>query len=187
MVSTLSRDTYLAIGLIFVVLFALFASIPKKADKEAISTPPGNIVATIVWPAGPIDIDLWMDGPGERAPVGYSNKGGSLWNLLRDDLGSSLDITGMNFENGYSRGIIAGDYTINLHCYSCPKLPIVVNVEVAVNLGNNTSMMVIATTKVTLTHKGQEKTALRFTLKESGQIVPGSINAVFKALRSAKK
>ena len=51
------------------------------------------------------------------SPVGYSNKGGSIFNLLRDDLGKRSDITGMNYEVSYSRGIPDGEYTVNVHLY----------------------------------------------------------------------
>ena len=49
-------------------------------------------------PAGPpsmdSDVDLWVQAPGDM-PVGYSNKGGAVFNLLRDDLGQQLDLSGL--------------------------------------------------------------------------------------------
>ena len=62
------------------------------------------------------DVDLWVQAPGDL-PVGYSNKGGAVFNLLRDDLGHQLDLSGLNYESSYARGIVPGEYTVNLHLY----------------------------------------------------------------------
>jgi hypothetical protein len=45
----------------------------------------------------------------------------------------------------------------------------------------------LAATRVRLDREGQEVTAFRFTLNDKGDMVPGSLNAVFKPLRSARK
>ena len=42
-------------------------------------------------------------------PVGYSNKGGLFFNLLRDDLGKYKDNSPINYEVSYSRGISEGN------------------------------------------------------------------------------
>ena len=62
------------------------------------------------------DVDLWVQAPGD-VPVGYSNKGGRVFNLLRDDLWHRGDVTGLNHEIAYSRGIPAGEYTVSLHLF----------------------------------------------------------------------
>ena len=49
------------------------------------------------------DVDLWVQAPGDIS-VGYSNKGSAVFNLLRDDLGKRVDVTGLNYETSYSRG-----------------------------------------------------------------------------------
>jgi hypothetical protein len=184
-VGIVSRDAYLSIAFIFILLFALFASIPKKQESEANAKPPGNLNAVIVWPVGNSDVDLWVLGPGEPRAIGYSRKSGKLWDLLRDDLGLVPDATGANFETSYTRGVVHGEYTINTHCYRCPTLPITVQVEVSINRDNG-SNVVLVTTSVTLTEQGQEKTAIRFYLEKDGTIRPGSMHAVSKPLRSAK-
>jgi hypothetical protein len=69
------------------------------------------------WPdAADTDVDLWVQGPGD-VPVGYSNKGGRLFNLLRDDLGLQSDAAKINYESSFSRGIVEGEYVINVHLY----------------------------------------------------------------------
>jgi hypothetical protein len=186
---TLFRDTLLNMLLMLVVIVALILPHLNPPAEQAKAEPPGNLIANIVWPVGDTDVDLWVDGPGEVVPVGYSNKGGLLWNLLRDDLGTQPDLTNINYENAFTRGVIGGEYTINLHCYRCPVLPQMVNLEVSINTGSpgKTSMKSLVVTQVKLSKNGQERTAIRFTLLENGSIKAGSMNNVYRPLRSAKK
>lgn len=182
-------DLFLNAMALFLMCVILMRPLLNPPAEEAKAEPPGNMIVSIVWPPGDADVDLWVDGPGEPVPIGYSNKGGLLWNLLRDDLGIQPDLTNVNYENAYSRGVIGGEYTIGLHCYRCPILPQEVTVEVSINTGTpgKASMKPLVTTQVKLTKAGQEKTAIRFWLNEDGTIRPGSQNNVFKSLRSAKK
>ena len=175
----------LMLGFVCMIVFLLPHVNPPKEDDKA--EPPGNVIVAITWPEGDIDVDMWITGPGEKAPVGYSNKSGALFNLLRDDLGNRPDATPMNYENAYSRGIVAGEYVINVHCYRCAILPQKVSVEISLNTGKpGKGMTPIATTSLTLTANGQEKTALWFRLDKDGKLVPGSMNSVFRPLRAAQ-
>jgi hypothetical protein len=160
------------------------------ADR-AKSEPPGNIIVHITWPPGNTDVDLWVDGPGEFVPVGYSNKGGVLWNLLRDDLGTMPDLTNINYENAYSRGIVPGDYTINVHCYRCRQLPVPVYMEVSIapdaaGSADKVRAETIATSRVELRADGQERTAFRFRIDAEGNADEASFSTVFKPLRNMK-
>lgn len=187
-VSVIFRDLLLGvIGILVMVFYVVLLQVnPEvKKDREG-QTPPGNITVFVTWPEGDTDIDLWVTGPGEPYPVGYSNKGGVLWNLLRDDLGIFPDLSGINMESAYSRGAPDGEYIINLHCFRCPVLPQKVNVEVGSNrTSEGKGTITIATATVELKSNGQERTALRFELDSKGDLVPSSLNTVFKALRAA--
>lgn len=158
---------------------------PSQKDN---AEPPGNVIAAINWPEGNNDVDLWVTGPGEVNPVGYSNKNGLLWNLLRDDLGTAPDATSLNYENAYTRGITPGEYIINVHCYRCPELPIKVEVEVSVKAEGDgkRSMRVLAATVVEIQHEHTEHTAVRFKLDSAGNVIPNTMNHVFKALREPR-
>jgi hypothetical protein len=175
----------LMLGFVCMIVFLLpHVNPPKENDK---AEPPGNVIVAITWPEGDIDIDMWITGPGEKAPVGYSNKSGVLFNLLRDDLGRSYDPNPLNYENAYSRGIVAGEYIVNLHAYRGVSAPIKIHVEISLNTGKpGKGMTPVATTSVMLTANGQEKTALRFRLDKDGKLVPGSMNNVFRQLRAAQ-
>lgn len=185
----LFRDTLLNMLLMLVVIIVLIIPHLNPPASKSEEEPPGNLIVHITWPVGDFDVDLWTFGPGELTPVGYSNKGGVLWNLLRDDLGSHPDATNINYENAYTRGIVPGEYIINVHCYRCSQFPLEVRTEVSVNNGQpgKSSITPIATVVTKLTRNGQERTVVRFRLTEAGTIEPGSMNAVFTPLRDARK
>jgi hypothetical protein len=64
-----------------------------KAATETVQ-PPDNVLIEARWPDRmDTDVDLWVQAPGD-VPVGYSNKGGAIFNLLRDDLGERADALG---------------------------------------------------------------------------------------------
>ena len=189
MIRTLFRDLLFLLLLCFLTITIWLLPMIRDEGKRAEGvTPPGNVTVMVTWPPGDTDIDLWVTGPGELVPIGYSNKGGLLWNLLRDDLGAAPDATMLNFENAYTRGSPAGEYVVNLHCYRCPVVPQKVAVEVGSSKGDSTKgTRSIVTASVELKANGQERTAVRFRFDGAGDLVPGSLNTVYKPLRSAEK
>lgn len=189
-----TRDILTTMIMLMMLLMMVFVyQIKEEAEKAmAQADPPGNLLVDVSWPEGDLDVDLWLDGPAEPVPVGYSNKGGLVWNLLRDDLGNGPDATSLNYENAYTRGVVPGSYRVNVMCYRCPVLPVPVKVVVSLNKdagkqGAKTGTKVILTTTVQLNKSGQERTAVAFTMNADGVIDDSSLNSVFKPLRSAKK
>jgi hypothetical protein len=126
-----------------------------------------------------------VQAPGDR-PVGYSNKGGAVFNLLRDDLGKQVDVTGLNYETSYSRGIVAGEYTINLHLYRNPSghYPVPVTVVTSVKGSIEESALQLLASEVLLLGEGEELTVYRFELSEDGDLVAGSVHSLHKPLRT---
>jgi hypothetical protein len=166
---------------VFVVWMLPHLNPPAMEDQ---SNPPGNVIVHIVWPNGNIDVDLWLWGPEEIVPVGYSNKSGQLWNLLRDDTGTGSDLSGINYENAYTRGVPAGEYIINVHCYKCGGyLPVLVKLEVTVKVKPNGAMTTITYTEAELVASKEEITMVRFELDRKGKLVPGSMSHLFESLR----
>jgi hypothetical protein len=120
---TVFRDVVMLalVGFVAIVVMLLPHLNPPGAKTADNMTPPGNVIVEIRWPDEiDADVDLWVQAPGD-VPVGYSNKGGVVFNLLRDDLGNRLDVTGLNYETSYSRGIEPGEYAVNLHLYRNPS------------------------------------------------------------------
>jgi hypothetical protein len=186
---TVFRDIiFLALaGFVAIVLLLLpHLNPPARADAE--TTSPGNVIVELRWPDElNSDVDLWVEAPGDK-PVGYSNKGGVAFNLLRDDLGNMADATRMNYEVSYSRGVPTGEYTVNVHLYrnlsGVGTIP--VTVVISVKPTDDTPAKQILATSVELNHEGQEVTALRFSLDKKGQLVSGSVHDLPRALRSRK-
>jgi uncharacterized protein YfaP (DUF2135 family) len=168
-------NTIIGIMLCFSVALLLI-NVKAKQEQET-TEPPGNLQAMIMWDPGQTDIDLWVYGPGEKRPIGYSNKTGANWSLLRDDLGNINDTMPANVENAYSRAVAPGRYVFNLHAYSGITYPQTVSFELSVLV--NGKSRVLLTTSVTLVRKGQEVTVVSLDLDKDGNVVPGSANSVF--------
>ncbi len=187
---TVFRDVILLAltGFVAIVLLLLpHLNPPAKADNEP-TLPPGNVIVEIRWPDDfDTDVDLWVEAPGD-VPVGYSNKGGVIFNLLRDDLGHRADATEVNYEVSYSRGVPSGEYTVNLHLFRNPenRYPVPVTVVASVKRSNGANLKRLTSAKVELAFTGEEITVVRFALNKAGEIVPGSMHELFKPLRSKR-
>lgn len=184
---TVFRDVIMLALLGFVTVVVLLLphlNPPTLADAEV--TAPGNVIVEVRWADGlDADVDLWVEAPGDR-PVGYSNRGGRIFNLLRDDLGDKGDETDLNYEVAFTRGTPSGDYTINLHLYRNPsgEFPIEAEVKVSVRRTADSGVVKVASNRAVLATAGQELTVLRFALDEEGQLVPGSVHDLPRPLRS---
>lgn len=182
----------LIISMFTILVTVMIANLnPKSEENKKETQAPGDIVVHIVWPNGDIDVDLWLDGPGEPVPVGYSNKGGVLWNLLRDDLGNLPDATPINYEDAFTRGIVPGEYTINVQCFRCNQAALPMTIDVGVSIRDRTPGLTgqlkgLVETKVIIKADGQEKTAVRFIVGPDGTVDKASINNVYKKLRGDK-
>lgn len=190
---TVFRDiiTLALAGFVCMVLLLLPHVNPpgRQGRADAATEPPGNVIIEARWDDKlRTDVDLWVQAPGD-VPVGYSNKSGLIFNLLRDDLGSYADPTEVNFETSFSRGIPPGEYTVNVHLFRNIDniFPIFVRVVARVKADNQSGAATLAATRVRLDREGEETTAFRFRLNEFGELVPGSLNALYRPLRSAKK
>lgn len=162
-----------------VLMVGLLLEPPKPVEVEE-SKNLGKMFITAAWPDGPNDVDLWPRPPGDK-PVGYSRKTGKYSSLERDDLGNKGDPFPLNYEIFTARGIPAGEYIVNLHCYSCDG-PTTVSVEIRFG---DPDVKLFLTKTVTLAPR-QEVTVIRFMLDDKGNVV-GEPNHVFAPLRSATK
>lgn len=174
-------NQFLAVAAVLVAAFLLI----NPPTHKSLVKPLGNMVVTATWQEN-VDVDLWMLGPGEVHAVGYSAKSGAHLDLLRDDLGE-LQPLPMHYENAVTRGLTPGEYTVNLHLYNLRggKLPVTVIVEIDVTPRPDEPTTMLFTRTVTLLEAGDEITVVDFVLTKDGTIEPGSINHVFRPLRSA--
>jgi hypothetical protein len=188
---TVFRDVVMLalVGFVAIVVMLLPHLNPPGAKTADDATPPGNVIVEVRWPDEiDADVDLWVQAPGD-VPVGYSNKGGAVFNLLRDDLGSRIDVTGLNYETSYSRGVQSGEYTVNLHLYRNPSnvYPIPATVVTSVKRSADQTTRQLLASKVLLGREGEEMTVYRFRLSEAGTLVAGSVHSLHKALRAGRK
>jgi hypothetical protein len=176
-------------GFVVLVIMLLPHLNPPGASTADDMAPPGNVIVETRWPDEiDADVDLWVQAPGDVA-VGYSNKGGAVFNLLRDDLGSRSDVTGLNYETSYSRGILPGEYTVNLHLYrnSSKAYPVPVTVVTSVKRRADQAARQLLASKVLLVREGEELTVYRFRLSEAGALVAGSVHSLDKPLRAGRR
>ena len=189
---TLFRDVLsLALLGFLAVIVLLLPHIAPDGVKNVSDAPiPGNVVVEITWPDDmDADVDLWVKAPGDIA-VGYSNKGGAIFNLLRDDLGKTMDLSSINHESAYTRGMRPGEYIVNAHVYRVdPKKPPPFTVEAVIStktvVDGVTQINPVLFTQTKLRYQNQELTLARFELTEKGQLVKGSVHSLFKGLRDA--
>jgi hypothetical protein len=173
-------------GFVAMVILLLPHLNPPGEALDETTQPPGNVIVEVRWPDEiDADVDLWVEAPGD-VPVGYSNKGGAIFNLLRDDLGKRADATGLNYEVSYSRGIPAGEYTVNVHLYrnASNVFPIPVTVVASVKRSLKESARQLLASKVELVREGEEVTVYRFRLSEDGSLEPGSVHSLQRNLRA---
>jgi len=176
----------------FVLMSVLMMSVmipPTQSSESDNVMAPGNVIIEAQWGDKlAADVDLWVQAPGD-VPVGYSNKGGAVFNLLRDDLGRDHDITDLNFEVAYTRGTPAGEYVVNVHMYRGRGVsyPVAAKIVASVKSDPTGPAKQLVATTVQLRKEGQELTALRFRLDSDGRLVDGSVNSLFKPLRAAAK
>ena len=191
--NTLFRDLLMgALGALAVALVILMYHInpPKQEDADN-QRSRGNVRVEVQWPNEMnVDIDTWVQAPNDT-PVGYSNLNGRVFNLVRDDLGTNADLTGMNYEVAFSRGIPAGEWTINLHWYSNSHGAIEVPVKVLITMkkvddgSSKESPISIMSKSVKLVSVGQELTVVRFMVDENQDVDKTSFTTELRLIRSA--
>ena len=203
---TILRDIILfCFGVVAAVVVMILPHINEPESKEEESRRRGNIRVEIIWDnERNVDVDLWCLAPGD-IPVGYSNTNGVVLNLLRDDRGNIGDLTEINYEVAFTRGLPAGEYIVNLHYYRgdgsgvghpsgrgqqiiIPTKPIMVRVLITIKKEDSDtskeSPKKILSTKVELKRQGDEVTVIRFKLDKDKNLIEGSLNKVQTYIRS---
>jgi hypothetical protein len=172
---------FLSVGIVLAVVILLIND-PKKQDNEA-PDPQGTLIVQIYWPEYHCDVDLWVRGP-DNVSVGYSNKGAAVFNLLRDDLGLTSDLSGVNEEVAVSRGLPNGQYIINVHLFQKKAgiLPIPVKLVVGLKMhGGFYQQLFVVDTE--LTAEGQERTMARFVVRND-RVDRDSFNTIQQSIRA---
>jgi len=168
--------------LFFVVL--IFINPPAKTG---IIDPKAEYIVSVSWPDGsPDDIDTWVENPSGEV-VWFKNPSAGLMHLDRDDRGTTGDtllvdgrevLNPLNNEVVTLRGVIPGQYVINLHYYdSQSRQPVDAQVSL---VKVNPRAEVLFYDTVRLDAVGSERTAVRFTLRPDGSVA--DVNTLQKSI-----
>jgi hypothetical protein len=177
--------------LFFIALLSIsLDSKEGKIDSKA------EFIITMDWPDNhPDDLDLFV-----QDPIGniawYRHREAGFLTLDRDDRGGANDFIIINGRKLPSpireeivtvRGVVAGEYTVNIsHFQATTGQPVVVTVKVQ---KLNPTAQIVFDDKVMVDHTGDEKTALRFKLDAEGKVIdvhrrPKSLLATFRNVRA---
>ena len=171
----------------FVVMFVIaFLLINPVAETGAVDNK-AEFLVTLTWPDGrKEDVDLYVADPDGRL-VWFRAREAGLMHLDRDDLGLGNDmievagkkiINPVNQEIVSIRGIASGEYIVNLHLYRDDRgkpVPTKVKVEKL-----NPKVQLVYYGDVVLADRGDEQTAVRFSITSDGEVQ--NVNRLAKAI-----
>ena len=173
------------LGFTFLFLVAIMFMNPEA--KTGIIDPKAEYILTITWEDNsPDDVDVWVEDP-EGQIVWFRTPEAGLLHLDRDDRGlvnDTITINGEEVQNPLNqevvtlRGVVQGEYVVNLHYYASETgNPVDVNVRLA---KVNPKLEIVYYGTVNMEKRGDEKTAVRFSIGRDGNIY--GINFLPKSL-----
>jgi hypothetical protein len=165
-----------AVQVIAFLFFIALLVMNPEAKQGKIETK-AEFIITMTWPDNhPDDIDLYAEDPLGNI-VWYHVREAGFMVLDRDDRGgvnNSVTVNGKKMtspireETISIRGIVPGEYTVNIHYYLATKggpVPVAVKVEKI-----NPMVELVYYDTLNLDRMGQEKTAVRFKVAEGGTV-----------------
>ena len=165
-----------ALQVVAFLFFIALLVINPEAKQGKIDTK-ADFIITMTWPdSHPDDVDLYAEDPLGNI-VWYHVREAGFMVLDRDDRGglnNSIVVDGKRMsspirqETVSIRGIIAGEYTVNVNHYlATTNAPVPVSVKVE---KVNPTVEVVHYDTFMVDHAGQEKTAVRFRVADSGRV-----------------
>ncbi len=165
-----------ALQVIAFLFFIALLAIRTKEDEGKVD-PKLEFLITVSWPdKHPDDIDMFVQDPIGNM-VWYRRRESGFMVLDRDDRGGLNDFIMVNGQKVPSpirqeivsvRGIVAGEYTVNIYHFAAltgAPVPVTVKVEKL-----NPKVQVVHYDTVELDHGGTEKTAVRFVMDKTGMV-----------------
>ena len=165
------------IAFVFCFVIAILAFNPN-ARKAGDVPAKAEFMVTVSWPDNnPNDVDAWVMEPGGKT-LWFRQRDAGMLHLDRDDRGAKnnsvlvngkLITSAIRQEIVTLRGIVPGEYVVNAHYYdSGDQQPVDVSVMV---VKVNPQAEIVYTGTQQIPRKGDERTLVRFTLDESGQVL----------------
>lgn len=171
-------------GMVFLFMIATLL-INVQKDTDAGVKKDAQLLANVVWDAAlDCDVDVWVEDP-EHNVANFQHKDVGLMHIERDDLGfrndmldpNTLDPGQKNEETWVLRGRMVGDFTVNVHLYSCRIDGVQLNTGDPVNIPVTVELMQInpkymTVKKVQLTFNAvwDEETAFTFKMNGDGSL-----------------
>lgn len=166
-------NALLGFVVLFVIAFLMMNPVAKTQDIPAHA----EFMITISWPSGySSDVDVWILGP-IGGSVGFKNKDNGYLHLERDDLGilhDEVEIQGVRIVSNTNqeivsvRGIVPGDYFLNIHLYS--KKDSVESIPVTITVADVNPYTEAYTLTMPLVTEGDIYSAPGFTVDKNGHI-----------------
>lgn len=176
----------------FTLLFMIAITSINPPAKQGDVPAKAELIVTTTWAdGGEDDVDTWVEAP-DGEVVWYRNPDGGLMHLDRDDRGAENDtlivdgrpiVNPLNQEVVTVRGLLPGDYVVNVHRYRAEGSS-VLPVEVSV-VKVNPRLEVVYYGTVELAEAGTERTAVRFSVARNGDV--SGINTLQKKLVTDSK
>ena len=164
-------NTLLCFAALFVLSFVLINPSKQKNNVKM----KAEFMITVTWPSDlDDDVDVYVEDPAGNL-VAFMRREEGLMHLDRDDLGRRNDIVNTPFgpiehkdnrEIVTLRGIISGEYVVNVHMYM--KRSKAAEVPVTIQLDKINPYSTITIKEAILKITGNEETAFRFVLDKDG-------------------
>ena len=162
----------------FVFLFMVAILFMNPIAKLGTVNLKAEFIITLTWPDNqPDDLDIWVEDPHGEI-VSYLQREAGWLHLDRDDRGSlndTIEINGqkilhpINQEVVTMRGIISGEYVVNVYYYeSVTRGPVSATVQID---KINPVLETVFFDRVVLESQDVEKTVVRFRVSDRGEIV----------------
>jgi hypothetical protein len=165
-----------ALQILAFLFFIALLIVAPKADKGKVESK-AEFMITVDWPDNhPDDVDTFVQDP-QGQIVWFRRREADFMLLDRDDRGGLNDFVMVNGakvptatrqELVTIRGIIAGEYTVNVYHFTATTgqaVPVTVLVQKL-----NPKVTIVAKETVDLHQGGEERTAVRFTLDAKGNV-----------------
>ncbi|HZC37002.1 MAG TPA: hypothetical protein VE242_15360 [Chthoniobacterales bacterium] len=176
-------DFLLGLVVVFVVLFQLSLVVANDEAAKAKEDHLKNASLYLIkmsWPGeSDDDVDLYVSDPAHHL-VFFKAMQSGLMSLDRDDTGRGSNtvilpdgrkvMSAWNEERVTIRGIVEGEYIVNVHMYRKSSNP-PTKVEVSLYKTDSSEDIMVHQKVVTLSAERQEETAFRFTLTKDGNVV----------------
>lgn len=168
-------NTLVGFVMLFIIAFMLINPLAQKAKIQT----KAEFVVTVLWEDhNTDDVDTWLQDPLGNV-LYYRQKDIGVAHLDRDDLGKINDVIMLesgetiayphNQELTTIRGIVAGEWTLNLHMYTKREQT---PTEIEVRIDKlNPRVETVLYEKIVLRRHWEEVTVRRFVMGSDGQII----------------